>query len=53
MIMKKILLCVGLLLSLGFAGCESGDEEVAQEPVVLAPDEEGARGDDQGGARAV
>jgi hypothetical protein len=48
MIMKKILLCVGLLLSLGFAGCESGDEEVAQEPVVLAPDEEGTRGDDQG-----
>ena len=46
--MKKLLLCVGLLLSLGFAGCESGDEEVAQEPVVLAPDEEGTRGDDQG-----
>ena len=46
--MKKLLLFVGLLLSLGFAGCESGDEEVAQEPVVLAPDEEGTRGDDQG-----
>ena len=46
--MKKILLCVGLLLSLGFAGCESGGEEVAQQPVVPASEEEGARGDDQG-----
>ena len=46
--MKKLLLCVGLLLSLGFAGCESGGEEVAQQPVVPASEEEGTRGDDQG-----
>ena len=46
--MKKLLFCVGLLLSLGFAGCESGDEEVEQQPVVLASDEEGTRGDEQG-----
>ena len=46
--MKKLLFCVGLLLSLGFAGCESGGEDVAQQPVVPAPDEEGTRGDDQG-----
>ena len=46
--MKKLLFCVGLLLSLGFAGCESGGEDVAQQPVVPASDEEGTRGDDQG-----
>ena len=46
--MKKLLFCVGLLLSLGFAGCESGGEDVAQQPVVLASDEEGTRGDEQG-----
>ena len=46
--MKKLLFCVGLLLSLGFAGCESGGEDVAQQPVVPASDEEGTRGDEQG-----
>ena len=46
--MKKLLFCVGLLLSLGFAGCESGGEDVAQQPVVLASDEEGTRADDKG-----